>query len=77
MVRKIRNVTLESRNARLKLKQDKKPTFVSIGQGLSVGYRRNKTAGTWVFRKADGVTAGVIPRFFGGTSWQRAAAHES
>jgi hypothetical protein len=54
MVRKIRNVTLESRNARLKLKQDKKPTFVSIGQGLSVGYRRNKTAGTWVFRKADG-----------------------
>jgi len=24
-----------------------------------------------------GVTAGVIPRFFGGTSWQRAAAHGS
>src|ERR1700716_2753455 len=54
MVRKIRNVTLESRNARLKLEINKKPTFVSIGQGLSVGYRRNKTAGTWVFRKADG-----------------------
>jgi integrase len=54
MVRKIRNVTLESRNARLKLEIDKKPTFVSIGQGLSVGYRRNKTAGAWVFRKADG-----------------------
>jgi integrase len=54
MVRKIRNLKLESRNARLDLEQDKKPTFVSIGQGLSVGYRRNKTAGTWVFRKADG-----------------------
>ena len=54
MVRKIRNLKLESRNARLDLEQDKKPTFVSIGQGLSVGYRRNKIAGTWVFRKADG-----------------------
>ena len=27
---------------------------MSVGQGLSLGYRRNKTAGTWVFRKADG-----------------------
>src|SRR6185369_17228360 len=32
----------------------KKPQFVSVGQGLSLGYRRNKTAGTWVYRKADG-----------------------
>ena len=34
--------------------QSRKPRFVSVGQGLSSGYRRNKTAGTWVFRKADG-----------------------
>ncbi|MGZ5835919.1 MAG: tyrosine-type recombinase/integrase [Xanthobacteraceae bacterium] len=54
MVRRLRNVTLESRNARLKLEQSKKPVFVSVGQGLSLGYRRNKTAGTWVFRKSDG-----------------------
>lgn len=29
------------------------PLLVSIGRGLSIGYRRNETAGTWVFRKAD------------------------
>lgn len=27
---------------------------MSIGRGLSVGYRRNRTAGTWVFRQSDG-----------------------
>jgi hypothetical protein len=54
MVRRIRNAALDSRNARLKLEQSKKPIFASVGQGLSLGYRRNKTAGTWVFRKADG-----------------------
>jgi integrase len=32
----------------------KKPVFMSIGRGLSVGYRRNRTAGTWVFRQSDG-----------------------
>jgi integrase len=54
MVKRLRNTTLETRTARSKLKLSKKPRFVSIGQGLSLGYRRNKTAGTWVFRKADG-----------------------
>jgi len=28
--------------------------FVRIGPGLSLGYRRNQTAGTWVLRVADG-----------------------
>ena len=54
MVRRLKNAALDSRNARLKLEQSRKPRFVSVGQGLSLGYRRNKTAGTWVFRKADG-----------------------
>ncbi len=54
MVRRLKNAALDSRNARLTLKQRKKPRFVSVGQGLSLGYRRNKTAGSWVFRKADG-----------------------
>jgi integrase len=27
---------------------------MSIGRGLSVGYRRNRTAGTWIFRQSDG-----------------------
>jgi site-specific recombinase XerD len=54
VVRRLKNAALDSRNARLGLKQSKKPRFVSVGQGLSLGYRRNKTAGTWVYRKADG-----------------------
>jgi site-specific recombinase XerD len=54
MVRRIRNEKLETRSARLKLPARKKPYYVSLGQGLSVGYRRNKVAGTWVYRKADG-----------------------
>jgi len=32
----------------------KKPAFVRIGPGLSLGYRRNQTAGTWVVRVANG-----------------------
>jgi integrase len=32
----------------------KKPIFVRIGDGLGLGYRRNRTAGTWVVRVADG-----------------------
>src|SRR5262245_60634165 len=55
MARKLKNAALDSRNARFKINQSKKPLFVSVGQGLSVGYRRNKkAAGTWVYRKADG-----------------------
>ncbi|MBR0687699.1 tyrosine-type recombinase/integrase [Bradyrhizobium manausense] len=54
MVRRIRHSTLEKRTPRLKERIQKKPYFVPIGGGLSIGYRRNKTAGTWIFRKADG-----------------------
>jgi integrase len=32
----------------------RKPTFIRIGPGLSLGYRRNQVAGTWVLRIADG-----------------------
>jgi len=45
---------LETRTARLKLPVAKKPYWVRIGDGLSLGYRRNQTAGTWVVRVADG-----------------------
>jgi hypothetical protein len=55
MARKIRS-TLETRTARLKLsvaktalRQDRTRT-----PGISLGYRRNQTAGTWVARLADG-----------------------
>ena len=54
MARKVRNSVLETRSNRLKLPVAKKPVFVRIGPGLSLGYRRNQTAGTWVLRIANG-----------------------
>jgi integrase len=54
MARKVRNSVLEARSNRLKLRIAKKPVFVRVGPGISLGYRRNQTAGTWVLRVADG-----------------------
>jgi integrase len=54
MARRIRNTGFENRANRLKLPIAKKPAFVRVGPGVSVGYRRNLTAGTWVVRVADG-----------------------
>jgi integrase len=54
MARKVRSSVLESRSNRLKLRIARKPIFVRIGPGLSLGYRRNQTAGTWVLRVANG-----------------------
>lgn len=54
MARKIRGNDLENRTRRLRLPAARKPVFVRIGPGLSLGYRRNQTAGTWVLRVADG-----------------------
>jgi integrase len=45
---------LENRTQRLKLAVARKPLFVRIGDGISLGYRRNKAGGTWVLRVADG-----------------------
>jgi hypothetical protein len=45
---------LETRNARLKLPVRKKPHWLPIGQGISVGYRRNQGPGSWSFRVANG-----------------------
>lgn len=54
MARKVRASGLETRTARLKRPVAKKPEFVRIAPGVSLGYRRNATAGTWVVRVADG-----------------------
>jgi len=43
----IRSSTLEHRTPRLKLRIAKKPLFIRIAPGVSLGYRRNRTAGTW------------------------------
>jgi integrase len=55
MARRARSINLETADARKKLPVAKKPIFVKIGPGCSLGYRRNKAAGTWVVRVADGL----------------------
>jgi integrase len=64
MARSVRNAGLETRTARLKLPVARKPVFVRIGPGLSLGYRRNQVAGTWVLRVADG-KGGAVTRGIG------------
>jgi integrase len=64
MVRAVRKASLETRTARLKLPVARKPMFIRIGPGLSLGYRRNQVAGTWVLRVADG-KGGAITRAIG------------
>lgn len=45
---------LSVKKQRLELPVARKPIFESLGDGVSVGYRRNQSAGTWIVRKADG-----------------------
>ena len=54
MARSIRSATLETRSARLRLPVARKPVFIKLGPQFGLGYRRNRTAGTWVMRVADG-----------------------
>ena len=54
VARRIREPKIETRTARLKLPIAGRPVFVSIARGLSLGYRRNKGAGGWTVRVADG-----------------------
>ncbi|GJE61617.1 tyrosine-type recombinase/integrase [Methylobacterium trifolii] len=54
MPRSARAPKLETRTSRLKLPVARKPTFVRVVPGVSLGYRRTATAGTWVVRVADG-----------------------
>jgi integrase len=50
----MRAPALETRTARLKLAVAKKPYWVRIGHGISLGYRRNQGPGTWSVRVANG-----------------------
>jgi integrase len=54
MARKIRDSVLQTRTGRLALPVRRKPHFVRIGLGISLGYRRNNVGGTWVLRVANG-----------------------
>src|SRR5208283_990847 len=64
MARSVRKAGLETRTARLKLPVARKPLFLRIGPSLSLGYRRNQVAGTWVLRIADG-KGGAMTRAIG------------
>jgi integrase len=48
--RRIRESTLDSREARLKLKPRGKPYWRAIGPGLHIGYRKGNNARRWVAR---------------------------
>ena len=54
MARSMRAPSLESRSARLRLPVSKKPVWLRIGHGVSLGYRRNQGPGAWTLRVADG-----------------------
>ncbi|WP_095087776.1 tyrosine-type recombinase/integrase [Mesorhizobium sophorae] len=50
MAKRVHDATLDSKDARAKLKSRGKPYYKSIGPGLHVGYRKGKEAGRWVVR---------------------------
>jgi integrase len=63
MARHKRAPKLENRTGRLQLPVRKKPYFVAISPGISLGYRRNRVAGVWIVRAADGAGGNWIKRF--------------
>jgi hypothetical protein len=63
MARKIHAPDLETRSARLKLPIAKKPIYVRAGSGIGLGYRRNRLAGTWIVRIANGRGGNSIQAF--------------
>ena len=53
MARTVREATLGTRSARLRLSVQTKPYWRIIEQGLHLGYRRRTTGGTWIARRRD------------------------
>src|SRR5262245_17613963 len=54
MARRLRSPTLETRAARLRLAVKRKPYFITVAPGISLGYRRCQGPGRWLVRCADG-----------------------
>ena len=63
MPRRIRSSTLETRTARVKLAQQRKPYWIAVAPGISLGYRRNAGPGAWNVRAADGKGGNWIKSF--------------
>ena len=53
MARTVREATLSTRSARLRLTVASKPYWRVIEQGLHLGYRRRATGGTWIARRRN------------------------
>ena len=54
---------IETKTARSRLPVSKVPVFVRLGQGVSIGYRRNVGgAGVWIVRLADGKRGNIKKR---------------
>jgi integrase len=64
MARKVRDATLDSRDARRKLKVRGKPYYRALDRGLHLGYRRlgGGVAGTWVARHYVGEQSYVVEK---------------
>ena len=54
MARRLRDSTLDSKDARKKLAPRGKPYYRAIGRGLHLGYRKGKDGGVWVVRRYVG-----------------------
>lgn len=59
---KPRAAKLETATARRRLDVRKKPYWIRISPGISLGYRRNEGAGTWSVRSTDGHGSDWIKR---------------
>jgi len=53
LARTVRETSLATRSARLRLSLNTKPYWRIIEQGLHLGYRRRATGGTWIVRRRD------------------------
>jgi integrase len=58
-----RRSSLETPTARLRLPVQKKPHWLRLGPGLSLGYRRNQGPGAWSIRAADGKGGEWLKKF--------------
>jgi integrase len=63
MARRPRLSQIENRTARLKLAPRRKPYYATVAPGIALGYRRNKGAGTWTVKAADGHGGAWIKAF--------------
>lgn len=54
MPRIARSSTLETREARSRLKQQHAPYWRKIHKGLAIGYRKGTNGGVWIIRRAEG-----------------------